>query len=94
METIDGYTSLTELYDAIENINIDICETADVEHIYVNMDTNGFAVNVGFADILLWSSEDQLDREYDEENDIYEPIEKYLRRAINRELETLKKIKL
>lgn len=94
MKTVNGYDTYTDLFLAIANINQEIYEMTKSDYIYLKLESNVFVTRVYIFDIILWSSEDELDREYDEEKDKYEPIEDYIRKRVNEEINNLKKIKL
>ena len=83
-----------EIVNAIHSIEEDIYEsTGGVEYFNIYVKTNGFECVIKFLDIILWSSEGE-DRDYDESKDEYEPFEPFLRRALNRELNMLGRIKV
>lgn len=84
------YNKLVEIVNVLEQ---DVYEkTEGVEYFNFEVVTNGFATMVNFIGLTIWNSEDD-DREYYEETDSYEPMEKHLRRVLNNELDKLRNIK-
>lgn len=80
-----------EIIGVVEDLNIEIYEKSKLEYIYLEYMTNGFASKIQFLGIAIWTDQED-DRIYDEEEDSYEPLDEYLRRTINFELERLNKI--
>lgn len=84
------YNKLVEIVNVLEQ---DVYEkTEGVEYFNFEVVTNGFATMVNFIGLTIWNSEGD-DREYYEETDSYEPMEKHLRRVLNNELDKLRNIK-
>lgn len=82
-----------ELVEIVNCLEIEVFEqTEGVEYLNFELTTNGFYTMINFLGITIWSSENE-EREYDEETDSYEPMEVYLRRALNEELDKIRKIK-
>ena len=75
---------IVEIAHAIRNINDDIFNLIGDEEYYVSMDTNGYECVVEFYNIRLWSTMDD-ERDYNE-YDEQEPLEPFLRQALNIEL--------
>lgn len=84
---------LNNLRLVITELNQEIYERTDgVEYIFVTIESNGHSTNISFLGNVVWS--DEMDeREYYEDVDCYEPIETYLRRALNEEIDKIKLIK-
>ena len=86
--------TLQELSDIVEKINNEIYEIIDgLDYIYAELKTDGDMVYINFLDIEIWSSEDDM-RDFDDDNDCWEPMGGYLRRMINIHVENLSGIKL
>ena len=86
--------SIQNLQDVVETINQEIYEHTDAEYIEAVLSTLGWGDYVDFCGIRVWDSETD-DRLYiDEENDIKEPIDLHLRRAIMDEIRKLNRISL
>ena len=87
------YENYNEIAQVVQNLEIEIFEQTGKEYLNLEMSTNGMVTIISFLGIQLWNSDDDM-RSYDEEKDEYEPLENYLVRAINEELEAIKKINL
>ena len=84
------YNKLIEIVNVLEQ---DVYEkTEGIEYLNFEVVTNGFATMVNFIGLTIWNSEDD-EREYCEETDSYEPMEKHLRRVLNNELDKLRNLK-
>ena len=86
-----------EIRKAVDNINDDIFEQTEEleEAIYLTVGyfTYGMFI-IKFMGDVIWSSDDD-DREYfDEEKDILEPLEGYLRRRIMEKIITASDIRI
>lgn len=83
-----------EIIDIVEDLQYEIYEsTGGIEYYLLDATfCNGVCI-INFLDIQIWNSEDDM-REYIEEEDEYENLEKYLRREINQEIQKLSLIKL
>ena len=85
-----------QIIETVDSLQYKIYEKTECE--YFNLSVTFFSgmVRVEFLGFCLWSSEDDM-REYlevdGEETDIYEPLEVFLRRRINREIAKLQLIK-
>lgn len=82
----------------IEDINQEIHDSEEYPDQYTEFTlleyrTNGYASIILFFGEQIWSSEDD-NREYDEETDVYEPLENYLRREINKFISLISNIKV
>uniref|UniRef100_A0A6M3LHD6 Putative site-specific tyrosine recombinase n=1 Tax=viral metagenome TaxID=1070528 RepID=A0A6M3LHD6_9ZZZZ len=84
---------ISEVEKVIGTLNQEMWETNELEYIYLDMSANGYCMVVEFLGHQIWTSEWD-EREYNEKEDKYEPLEGYLRREINKEIEKLKRIKL
>jgi len=84
---------IINIENAVYKIQQDIFDsTGGVEYYNISLSSNGYCCIVEFCGILLWSSEDD-DRDYlDEELDIREDIEDYLRRVLREEISKLSTI--
>lgn len=82
---------LIELLRAVASIESDIYDLIENdEQVYLLIESSSFACRVSFLGIHLWDSEND-ERCFDDEKG-YEPLEPFLRKAINKELNLLKKI--
>lgn len=87
---------LMQAYDAVVNINDTIVGCMDSESKYsmpVLLTTDGTSLLIEICGTQIWN-DDEDDREFSEEKNEYEPLEPFLRKKINEELELIKKIKL
>lgn len=76
--------SATEIENAVREIGLDIYRLTDgIEYLDISFRANGFHQEVIFCDIVLWSSETEM-----EGNSIL-PIELVLRRRLDEELRKL-----
>ena len=72
---------------AVLNINQEIYNDIDTGLEYIDLleyRTNGYAERIDFLGQQIWSSEDEGERGYNEKLDEYEPLEPFLRRAVNK----------
>ncbi len=84
-----------DIENAIFNIQKDIVDSTNgIEYLHICLITDGYYKVVEFCGIQLWSSEDDGRLYLDEEKDIREDIETYLRRSLNEELAKLSSIKV
>jgi len=83
---------------AVLNINQEIYELDDDDYVEFDLltySTDGYGERINFLGNQIWSSEGEGDRIYiDEDADLYEPLEEYLRRTINSFVEKVSKIDL
>lgn len=85
-----SYINLTEIVEIVQELEHEVWEkTEGVEYFNFEVITNGTTLVISFIGIILWSSEED-DREYYEERDSYEPMEPFLRRRLNEELNKLR----
>ena len=88
-----------ELYGIVSSINDDLMLEPVIEDFlmdlgsWVNFSSDGYYQVIEFMGITLWNDDDDM-REYDEEEDDYEPLEPFLRKRINSIMQTLSLIKL
>jgi len=82
----------TEIVAIVNKIEEDLYEQSDCEYYNLVFSSNGYVSFIEFLGIQIWSSDDDMREE--DENGVYEPLEKYLRREINKEISKLSKIKL
>ena len=80
-----------EIIDAVMAINTEMHDNSGNEYMYLTYTTNGWASAVMFGDYQIWSDDEDM-REYNEETDEYEEIEKCLRRQLTEEIEKIKKL--
>jgi len=90
---------MIEAINAVGNLNeemIDQCEEgSDMSWIMLTAVITGDMVLIKFLEQTIWFSEED-EREYidDGKDEIYEPLEQYLRREINKQVAYISKIKL
>ena len=82
---------IKEIEQAVQSIEEDIFNQTGIDYFNISIKSNGFCQTVSFVGIDLWSSEDDM-REYNEDEDKYEPIEKFLRRELMNQLKKLQLI--
>lgn len=83
-----------EIVGAVENIVGDLFEqTGNEEGYRLYVVSDGYHTNIKFLGVDIWHSEDD-DREWSEATENYEPLEPYLRRKINEELDKLMKVRV
>ena len=83
---------IKEIEEAVNNIEKEIFNsTKGVEYLNMTVKSNGFVQIVEFIGIQLWNSEDDMREDINDKGD-KEPIELYLRRQLNQELNNLKLI--
>lgn len=85
--------TLQELSDIVEKIQYEIFDKTDDEGYFISISTNGDQIHIDFLDICIWNNEDDM-RDFDEENDCWEPMDGYLRRMINTEIRKISEIRL
>jgi hypothetical protein len=83
-----------EIIKAIERINDKLWEQTNDECIYLEYSTNYYYDFVKFLDMVIWSSDNDMRKYIDEENDIQEDLEVYLRREVNKIVDSLRKVRL
>ena len=87
-------TEAIEAITAVENINQDIHESGDFEDLsFLEYRTNGYGELVLLFNQQLWSSEDDERKYVDEEEDIREPLEPYLRKEAQKLIDLIAGIK-
>ncbi len=85
---------IKEIEKAVANIEQEIFDSTEgVEYFNVSLYSNGFEIGVKFIGITIWSSEDDMRNDINDNGD-KEDIEVYLRRAIKSELLKLSKISI
>ena len=87
--------NILEVEKVIGDLNQEIYEQIDSDYIYLEVCSNSYCILIEFLGIQLWTS-DWDSREYIDVDgeEIYESLDIYLRREMNREIEKLKRIKL
>jgi hypothetical protein len=83
-----------EIIEAIADLNCEIYDQIENDYIYLEYSTNSFSDIIDFLGIQIWNSENDERRYIDEENDVKEDLEIYLRKEINKIIDELQKIKL
>jgi len=83
---------IKEIEQAVQSIEEDIFEQTDAYYFNLSVKSNGFCQKVDFLGIELWSSEDDMREYIDEDEERYEPIEKFLRRELMNQLKKLQLI--
>jgi hypothetical protein len=90
-----GLPSPDEIAIVISNVQSDIWEsTGGVEYINICYINGGYIDIIEFCGIEIWNSDNDNRRYVDEEMDIREPLEDYVRRTINEELVNFSNIKV
>jgi hypothetical protein len=87
---------LNQAYDAVVSINDTIIGSMDSKSEYsmpILLTTDGASLLIEIYGVQIWN-DDEDDREFSEEKNEYEPLEPFLRKKINEELELIKKIKV
>lgn len=56
--------------------------------------TDGYYQSIEFNGICLWSTEDDCGRKYDEDHDVCESFDKFLKRRFNEEMSIFSKLKV
>jgi hypothetical protein len=88
-----GSDMIEELEKAVMSIGQDIFEqTGEVEYFNITVESDGSCQQVKFIGIYLWNSDNDMRKYVDENEEIYEPIEDFLRRELMNELKKLQKI--
>lgn len=82
------------IIDIINKLNCEIYEETQDESIYLDYSTNGFADLIDFCGIQIWSSEDDPRDYINENSEIKENLEDYLRKAIHQKIQILNMIDL
>lgn len=87
------YYDLNNIIDIIRELECEVWEkTGGVEYFNFQVTTNGSVTEIQFVGICLWNSEIE-DREFNETTDSYEPMEPFLRKRLNEELQKLSVLK-
>tara|TARA_R110000751_G_scaffold101312_1_gene195434 strand:- start:1588 stop:1848 length:261 start_codon:yes stop_codon:yes gene_type:complete len=85
---------IEELEEAVGSIQQDIYESScGVEYLILTVKSSGFMQIVEFCGIEIWSSEDDMRDDINDNGD-KEPIEAYLRNSLRDELANLSTIKI
>ena len=87
---MEDYNKLVEIVNVLEQEVFE--QTEGIEYFNFEVVTNGFATIINFIGLQIWNSEDD-DRNYYDETDSYEPMDKHLRRILNTELDKLRMLK-
>jgi hypothetical protein len=83
-----------EIIELVDKLQWEIYDTTNEEqYLFITVSFSNGNCLIEFLGLLIWYSDDDM-REYDDDLDEYEPLEGYLRREINKEMEKLSKIKL
>lgn len=85
---------IKEIEQAVQSIEEDIFNQTDTEYFNISVKSNGFCQIVSFIGIDLWSSEDDIREYIDDNEEVYEPIEKFLRRELMSQLKKLQLINI
>jgi len=86
--------NILEVEKVVGELNDEMHSQVDYDNIYLEVRSNSYCIVIEFLGIQLWTS-DWDSREYlDEDKDIYESLDTYLRREINNEIAKLSRIKL
>jgi hypothetical protein len=94
MSCLDLEISYQKIMDIIHELNCELYEQTNNDYIYLEYMTNSFAEVINFLGCQIWNSEDDCRNYIDEEKDIKEDLETYLRREINNWVSNINKIKL
>ena len=86
--------NILEVEKVVGELNDKMRDQTDYDHTYLELCSNSYCIIIEFLGMQIWTS-DWDSREYvDEDNDIYESLDTYLRREINNEIEKLNRIAL
>jgi len=80
------------IINIVDKLQSELEDQCPEEYYFIEFTTDGNDICVRFLGIPIWFREDDM-REYDEERDEYEPLENYLRREINNEIEKISKLR-
>ena len=85
---------LLEIELIVEQLNTEIYTQIEHDEVMVTVTSTGFGIMINFLNIELWNSEDDGRSYLDEENDIMEDLEMYLRSRIVEEINVISTIDL
>ena len=85
---------IEEVSKIVATINQDIYESSGIEEPLVIVESDGVEILVRFNDKCIWNTIDDIREYVDEDEDVKESLEIFLRREINYMLKLQSKIKL
>lgn len=83
---------IEQLIGTIDELNLHIANKDDYSPLNFSLSSNGYIYTVSFGDYILWNSEDDT-RKFFEETNEYEDFTNYIKNLYNEYVEELVKFK-